>query len=88
MPVKKDPLFEEAVRAYLQCVKDRRRRTYYEKVLADFVAFDTYAQNLLESGQSIFEIMQMLGHDRVKSSRSYLHVHVTLMRKVLFDETL
>ena len=48
----------------------------------------TYAQNFLESGRSIFEIMQMLGHDRVKSSRSYLHVHVTLMRKVLFDETL
>jgi site-specific recombinase XerD len=46
----------------------------------------TYAQNLLESGATIFEIMQMLGHDKIESTKIYLHVHIKLMRKVLFDE--
>jgi len=46
----------------------------------------TYAQNLLESGASIFEIQQMLGHDKIESTKVYLHVHIKLMRKVLFDE--
>jgi integrase/recombinase XerD len=46
----------------------------------------TYAQNLLESGASIFEIKQMLGHDKIESNKVYLHVHIKLMRKVLFDE--
>jgi len=47
----------------------------------------TYAQNLLESGASIFEIKEMLGHDKIESTKLYLHVHIKLMRKVLFDET-
>jgi site-specific recombinase XerD len=47
----------------------------------------TYAQNLLESGASLFEIKEMLGHDDIKSTKKYLHVHVKLMREVLFDET-
>ena len=47
----------------------------------------TYAQNLLEAGCSIFEIKEMLGHDRIESTKLYLHVHLKLMRKVLFDET-
>lgn len=47
----------------------------------------TYAQNLLEAGCSIFEIKEMLGHDKIESSKLYLHVHIKLMRKVLFDET-
>jgi site-specific recombinase XerD len=47
----------------------------------------TYAQNLLETGCSIFEIKEMLGHDKIESTRLYLHVHIKLMRKVLFDET-
>jgi site-specific recombinase XerD len=46
----------------------------------------TYAQNLLESGASIFEIKEMLGHDKIESTKRYLHVHIKLMRKVLFDE--
>ena len=46
----------------------------------------TYAQNLLESGASIFEIKEMLGHDDIKTTRRYLHVHIKLMREVLFDE--
>ncbi len=47
----------------------------------------TYAQNLLESGSSIFEIKEMLGHDSIETSRRYIHIHTELMRKVLFDET-
>ena len=46
----------------------------------------TYAQNLLESGVTIFEIMEMMGHDKIESTKNYLHVHVKLMRKVLFHE--
>lgn len=48
----------------------------------------TYAQNLLESQSSIFEVKEMLGHDSLNSTRKYLHIHTSLMRKVLFDETL
>jgi site-specific recombinase XerD len=48
----------------------------------------TYAQNLLEAGASIFEIKEMLGHDKIESTKLYLHVHIKLMRQVLFDETL
>jgi site-specific recombinase XerD len=48
----------------------------------------TYAQNLLESGASIFEVKEMLGHDDIESTQKYLHVHTKLMRQVLFDETL
>jgi integrase/recombinase XerD len=48
----------------------------------------TYAQGLLECGASIFEIKQMLGHDRLQSSKRYIHIHTKLMREVIFDETL
>ena len=48
----------------------------------------TYAQNLLESGASVFEVKEMLGHDDIESTKKYLHVHTQLMRQVLFNETL
>ena len=48
----------------------------------------TYAQNMLEAGATIFEIKEMLGHDKIESTKFYLHVHTKLMRQVLFDETL
>jgi integrase/recombinase XerD len=48
----------------------------------------TYAQNLLHRGRSIYEIKEMLGHDTIHSTQKYLHIHVDLMRKVLFHETL
>lgn len=48
----------------------------------------TYAQNLLESGASVFEVKEMLGHDDIESTQKYLHVHTKLMREVLFNETL
>ena len=46
----------------------------------------TYAQNLLESGASLYQIKQMLGHDKIESTKAYLHIDIKLMRKVLFDE--
>ena len=48
----------------------------------------TYAQNLLEMGQSIYEIKEMLGHQNIQHTQSYLYINTELMRKVLFDETL
>jgi site-specific recombinase XerD len=48
----------------------------------------TYAQNLLACGTSVFEIKDMMGHDKIESTRNYLHIHMKLMRKVLFNETL
>ena len=47
----------------------------------------TYGQNLLEAGRSIYEIKEMMGHKNIESTRKYLHIHINLMRKVLFDET-
>lgn len=47
----------------------------------------TYAQNLLETGASVFEVKEMLGHNDIESTKKYLHVHIKLMRQVLFDET-
>ena len=38
--------------------------------------------------QSIFDIKEMLGHDKIESTKKYLCVHTQLMREVLFDETL
>ncbi len=46
----------------------------------------TYAQNLLEAGASIYEISEMMGHDSLRSTGRYLHIHIKLMREVLFDE--
>jgi site-specific recombinase XerD len=48
----------------------------------------TYAQNLLQMGRSIYEIKEMLGHQSIQASQSYLHIHTELMRKVLFNEEL
>ena len=48
----------------------------------------TYAQNLLEAGASIFQVKEMLGHDRIQTTQRYIHVHTQLMRKRLFHETL
>jgi site-specific recombinase XerD len=48
----------------------------------------TYAQNLLEAGTSIYEMKEMLGHDMIDSTKKYLHIHIKLMREVLFDESL
>jgi site-specific recombinase XerD len=47
----------------------------------------TYAQTLLSSKASIFEVKEMMGHDSLHATRRYLHIHTGLMRRVLFDET-
>ncbi|MBW2709979.1 MAG: tyrosine-type recombinase/integrase, partial [Deltaproteobacteria bacterium] len=46
----------------------------------------TYAQRLLEKGVSIFEIKELMGHEHIQTTQRYLHIHIKLMRKVLFDE--
>ena len=48
----------------------------------------TYAQNLLESGTPIFEIKEMMGHDKIESTKNYLRIHIKMMREVLFHEQL
>jgi site-specific recombinase XerD len=48
----------------------------------------TYAQQLLQMGHPIREIKEMMGHDRIQSTRRYLSIHTEMMRKVLFDEEL
>ncbi|MFW6297929.1 MAG: tyrosine-type recombinase/integrase [Desulfosalsimonas sp.] len=53
---------------------------------APYALRHTYAQNLLEAGVSLYEIKEMMGHDSIESTRKYLHVHIKLMREVLFDE--
>jgi len=47
----------------------------------------SYAQNLLESGASIYEIKEMMGHKSIDSTRKYLSIHINLMREVILDET-
>jgi site-specific recombinase XerD len=48
----------------------------------------SYAQNLLQIGRSIYEIKEMLGHERIQSTQRYLYIDTEMMRKVLFNETL
>jgi site-specific recombinase XerD len=48
----------------------------------------TYAKNLMEQGASTFEIKQVLGYESMHTAERYLRIHVKLIRKVLFDETL
>lgn len=54
----------------------------------------SYAQNLLESGASIYEIKEMMGHNlkvtrkSIDSTRRYLSIHINLMREIILDETL
>ena len=66
-------------------------RSCMQKAGLDATAYwlrHTYAQNLLEAGSSLYEVKEMLGHYSIESTGKYLHIHLKLMRKVLFDETL
>ena len=47
----------------------------------------SYAQSLLESGASIYEIKEMMGHKTIGSTHKYLSIHVNLMREIILDET-
>jgi len=66
------------------CIRDCMRRVNLPATA--YWLRHTYAQNLLESGVTIFEIMEMMGHDKIESTKVYLHIHLKLMRKVLFHE--
>jgi integrase/recombinase XerD len=68
------------------CIRDCMRRVNLPATA--YWLRHTYAQNLLESGVTIFEIMEMMGHDKIESTKVYLHIHVKLMRKVLFHEAI
>jgi site-specific recombinase XerD len=46
----------------------------------------TFALNLLKSGASVFEIKEMLGHDRIQAISRYLSIQTDMMREVLFHE--
>lgn len=48
----------------------------------------SYAQGLLETGKTIFEIKEMLGHDKIQTSRRYIKIHLQSIRKGLWDESL
>ena len=48
----------------------------------------THALNLLKAGTSVFEIKEMLGHDRIQTTSRYLSIQSDMMREVLFNETL
>ena len=43
---------------------------------------------MMEQGASTFEIKQLLGYESMQTAERYLQIHVKLMRKVLFNETL
>ena len=49
---------------------------------------NTYAKNMMEQGASTFELKQLLDYESMQTAERYLQIHVKLMRKVLFDETL
>ena len=48
----------------------------------------SFAQNMLESGASIYEIKQMMGHKSIETTKKYLSIHINLMREVILDEAL
>jgi integrase/recombinase XerD len=48
----------------------------------------TYAQNLLFTGSSIYEVKEMLGHQNIQCTHRYLHIDARLMRRALFHEEL
>jgi site-specific recombinase XerD len=49
---------------------------------------NTYAKNMMEQGASTFEIKKLLDYKSIQTAERYLQIHVKLMRKVLFNETL
>ena len=69
-----------------QCISNAMKQAGLSS--ATYSLRHTYAQNLLYLGHSVYEIKEMLGHDEIYSTQKYLHIHVDLMRKVLFHETL
>lgn len=81
------PAFRPVSAAMVGCDITRFIRKVNPKATAYWLRH-TYAQTLLESKASIFEVKEMLGHDSLHCTKRYLHIHTEMMRKVLFDETL
>ncbi|MDA3835981.1 MAG: tyrosine-type recombinase/integrase [Spirochaetales bacterium] len=75
------PLSRKMVHHYV-----KKRMQQANIIATPYTLRHTYAQNLLEAGVSLYEIKEMMGHDSIESTRKYLHVHIKLMREVLFDE--
>ncbi len=71
---------------YHHRIKKHMRRSNISAV--PYALRHTYAQNLLEAGISLYKIKEMMGHDTIESTRKYLHVHIKLMREVLFDDAI
>ena len=71
---------------YRHRIKKHMRRSNISAV--PYALRHTYAQNLLEAGISLYKIKEMMGHDTIESTRKYLHVHIKLMREVLFDDAI
>jgi len=78
-----DPISPAIVSTSISCLMKRVNLTSSAYWLRH-----TYAQNLLEAGVSIFEIKEMLGHDKIQTTSRYIHINHKLMREILFDETL
>ncbi len=87
-------LFLQLIPPYKPANTGDIRRYVKECMTGNNLASSTYwlrhsfAQNMLESGSSIYEIKEMMGHKSIDSTKKYLSIHIKLMREVILDETL
>ena len=70
----------------VHCIQKAMQRVNLES--SSYSLRHTYAQKLLESNCSIFEIKEMLGHDYIETTKVYLSIHTELMSEVILNETL
>ncbi|MGA7878609.1 MAG: tyrosine-type recombinase/integrase [Desulfoferrobacter sp.] len=68
-----------------QCIRKAMRQVNLKR--SSYGLRHTYAQKLLESNCSIFEIKEMLGHQWIQTTQAYLSIHTKLMREVILNET-
>jgi integrase/recombinase XerD len=67
-------------------IKNCMRKAGLPKEATAYWLRNSHAQHLLESGASIFEIKEMLGHGDIEETNRYLHIHLKLMRRVILGE--
>ena len=77
----------DPVKADTVCLRVKKALSRVNASATAYWLRHTFAQNLLESGATLYEVKEMLGHVKIESTKSYLCVHPKMMRKVLFDET-